>query len=143
MISTLNNSFAQDVDTLTAIDYFNKAGARFSSKDYESARDLALKAIQINPQYGDAYILIGSAYINSADDCSNDSFSKGMIICLAVDQFKKAKMIDSTISDKADKLIKVYSKYFPSHDEIFIGAKEGDKYKVECWINRETTVRFQ
>ena len=142
LIIGVNNTKAQDTDSSGAKIFIRQALTSLQQKDYEKSREYALKALEIDPDDGEAYILIGAAYVNSAEICSSDRFSKGMIFCLAVDMFEKAKEVDKSLTEKAEKLIKVYSKYFPSKEEIFIEPVEGQKYKIGCWIKRETTVRF-
>jgi hypothetical protein len=52
--------------------------------------------------------------------------------------------VDKSVKEEAEKLIKVYSKYFPSREPLpcFPPVVQGQKYRVKCWINEETTVRF-
>lgn len=137
------NVYAQNIDTLSAKEYLESAIRHMQNDEFELARDNSLKAIELNPNYGQAYILIGQLYVQSADLCTEDSYSKGIIMCLAVDQFEKALHVDSTITETANKLINIYSKYFPYRESIPFGAPhEGHKYKINCWIDRETIVRY-
>ncbi len=133
---------AQDSDSLKIKTYMNQAYTYYSEKDYEKCREYSLKVLEIDSTFGDAYLLIGSAYVSSAKSCGKDDFSEGMVICLAVDKFQKAMEIDKSVTDRALKLIDVYSKYFPSKEAMFINPKAGQEYKVECWINETTVVRF-
>ena len=36
----------------------------------------------------------------------------------------------------------IYSRYFPQKEVIYNEVTEGQKYKINCWIKEETTVRF-
>ena len=59
-----------------------------------------------------------------------------------VDMFMKAKSIDNVLTNKANKRISTYSKYFPSKEDCFFNDIEaGSSYKVGCWIGRSTRVR--
>jgi tetratricopeptide (TPR) repeat protein len=130
----------QDSDT----SFFNSAVRHLKNKDYSEARDLAYKSLEINPNLGDAYILIGHIYASSAKQCYNDDYYIGIVYCLAVDMFEMAIKVDSSSAERAEGLIKTYSNYFPSRESIpFSAPLEGHRYNIGCWINRETTVRFQ
>ncbi len=110
-------------------------------KQPEKARTYALKAIELRPDWGDPYILIGDAYAGSKD-CFTDEFEKNTIYWAAVDQFSKAKSVDAAVAEKANERISTYKNYFPDIETIFFySLKEGDNYKVGCWINETTKVR--
>lgn len=134
--------FAQEPGSFTVKSYMKQASQSYNAKDYEKCRDYALKAIGVDSTYGKAYILIGIAYVGSAKTCFKHSFEESMVYCLAVDKFQKAKEVDESVKEEAEKLIKVYSKYFPSREGFFIEPVAGEKYLVKCWINEYTTVRF-
>lgn len=140
-ISTLTIK-SQEADSLKIKTYLNEATKSFISGNYRKCCDFAQKVIEIDSTIGEAYIMIGSAYINSAVQCSEDYFSKHIIFCLAVDKFQKAKELDVSVIVRAEKLIDSYSNYFPSKEEIDIDVIEGKRYKIKCWINEETTLRF-
>jgi tetratricopeptide (TPR) repeat protein len=110
-------------------------------KQPEKARTLALEAIKLKPDWGEPYILIGDAYVGSKD-CFTDEFEKTTIYWAAVDQFSKARSVDAEVAEKANERINTYKKYFPDIETIFFySLKEGDNYKVGCWINETTKVR--
>lgn len=122
--------------------YFELARLAMKDEDYPKVRSLALKAIENKADYGDAYILIGSAYV--ASKCGATPVQKGALYWVAVDKFQKAKIVDPSVAEKADNLIKQYKKYFPMREKVFMeisNYKEGMSYKVGCWINESTTVR--
>lgn len=137
-----NSAIAQNPDSLLVNDLNRKAHLAFNAKEYEECRAYALQSLKIDSTFGEAYIIIGFAYIDSRNLCFEDKFNQGMIICLAVDMFEKAKQVDPYVTERADKLISVYSKYFPSKEAAFIDIPSGQKYKIGCWINEETTVRY-
>ena len=69
-------------------------------------------------------------------------FEKETVYWVAVDKFIRAKSIDKTLTEKANKAIATYSKYFPNTESCFFnGVESGQRYKVECWINESTKVR--
>lgn len=111
-------------------------------EDYPTARDMARKAIQLNPKDGDAYILIGRMYAASAKDCGNGDFYGKVAYWAAVDKFQKAKEVDPSVAKKADELIRGYQSHFPTIEAIFFNDfAEGASYTVGCWINETTTIR--
>ena len=109
---------------------------------FSKARSYARKALKLDPSDGMSYILIGDMYAASASECGSNDISSKAAYWVAVDKYKLAKRSDSDLSSLANKRIATYSKYFPATDKIFFhDLKEGDSYKVECWINETTTVR--
>ncbi len=113
-----------------------------AQKNYPAARTYVLKAIALNPHDGEAYIMIGDMYVASAKDCGDNDLTKRVAYWAAIDKYKKAKQVDPSVAEMADKRIADYSIYFPTQETIFFNnLKEGETYKVGCWINEETTVR--
>lgn len=144
ILLTISDSglIAQTADSSVIDQYITLASKYLEDNKYEKIREYSLKVLDIDSTYAEAYLLIGGAYVNSADSCADNYFMEHMVYCLAVDKFQKAKELDPLLTEKADRLIETYSEYFP-HEEAFYGhVKEGQKYKVKCWINEETTVRF-
>jgi len=114
----------------------------FNYKKYQEARSLALKAIKVRPNWGDPYILIGRIYVDARKQMFKDEFDQQTVFWVSVDKFIKAKSVDPEVTDKANELIKTYSQYFPSNEDVFFHTlHEGDSYKVEGWINETTKVR--
>lgn len=110
---------------------------------YASVRTYAQKAIAVNPNSGEAYILIGDAYAASADACGDNECNKKAAYWAAVDKYAKAKSADPSQAENAGNKISSYSKYFPGKESCFFyNITEGSSYTVGCWINESTTVRF-
>jgi len=106
------------------------------------ARSIALKGIELRPDWGEPYIFIGDLYAISANDCGDNDLTKKVAYWAAVDKYKKAKQVDPALTDEVNKRINTYSVYFPSQEVLFFyNLNEGDSYTVECWINETTTVR--
>ena len=111
-------------------------------KDYQKARNFARQAIDLRPNWGDTYILIGKLYIDDRESVSQKVFEQEAVFWAAVDKFIEAKKVDPEQSKRANELIHQYSQYFPIHDDVFMWTfQEGQKYKVGGWINEQTTVR--
>lgn len=110
--------------------------------NFPAARTYALKSAALNPHDGDPYMMIGDMYAESAKDCGTNDLTSRAAYWTAVDKYIKAKQVDPSIVAEADKKISAYSVYFPTTSTIFFYAlKEGDTYKVECWINEDTKIR--
>jgi tetratricopeptide (TPR) repeat protein len=111
-------------------------------KNFPTARTYALKAISLNPNDGQSYIMIGDMYAESARDCGDNELTQRAPYWAAVDKYIKAKQVDPSVAEDAEKRISSYSVYFPSAQTVFFYAlQEGGTYKVECWINEETRIR--
>lgn len=106
-------------------------------KAVQSARE----ALKYNPKDGSPYITIGRAYANA--NIGENKFEKSTKFWAAVDMFYKAKAVDPSQTDVANKLIGTYSQYFPNKEEAFFyNITEGSTYTVPGWIGHTTKVRF-
>ena len=122
--------------------YLYIAQAYRALNNYPSARTYALKSIALDPTDGQSYIMIGDLYAESAKECGDNELTSRAAFWVAVDKYYKAKQVDPSVAEEADKKIATYSMYFPPISTIFFYAlKEGDTYRVECWINEDTKVR--
>jgi len=139
--------YKQAVETETdavkkAFYYYQLGKIAFQTKDYSSVRKNCLAAINLKSNYGEAYILIGSAYAASSPTCGSNDFEKKAVYWAAVDKFAKAKAVDPTVTEVADEQIKAYSQRFPNNENAFFnGYTDGQSYTVGGWINETTTVR--
>ncbi len=117
--------------------------AAVSIKTPSVSRGYARKAAALKPGWGAPYILIGKLYAGAANTCGEDKFTKSSVYWLAVDIFIKAKSIDSSVAEEANKLIATYKAYFPGKEDAFAyNVTEGAPVKIECWINETTKARF-
>jgi tetratricopeptide (TPR) repeat protein len=108
---------------------------------HELAANYVGKAIDLKPNWGEAYILLGTIY-GASVELFDDAFKKRTVYWIAVDMFQKAKNVDPSTTSKANGLISDYSAFFPGVEDIFFnGLREGQSYLVEGYINKLTTVR--
>jgi len=106
------------------------------------AKSLAMKMLSINGNSGEAYIIIGDAYIAGKSDCGGNECSARAIYWAAVDKYMRAKSIDPSVSEEAQKKINIYSEQFPKKEDCFFhGINEGTTFTFDCWIGETTTVR--
>lgn len=131
-------------DSITKSKYYLELGDVTYRKlgNYAIARSYALKAHELNKTSGYPYMLIGHIYAAATKSCSEKPFEQTAIYWIAVDKFAKAKAVDPSLTESANKYIAAYHKFFPDNETIFFnGFNEGDTYKIDCWINESTTVR--
>ena len=130
-------------DSVTKARYYKELAEVMlaANKNPAVAVQNAREALKYNPKDGSPYITIGRAYANS--NIGENKFEKSTKYWAAVDMFYKAKAVDTSIADVANKLINTYSQYFPSKEEAFFyNVTEGSTYTVPGWINHTTKVRF-
>ena len=105
------------------------------------ARQLAREAISLNPNMGRAYLFIASLYATSVNSCGTNEFEKRMTYVAAYNKAVRASKVDPSMSSVARKFIRNYKANFPSKKVIFTeGVKEGDTFKVKCWINESVKI---
>ena len=120
------------------------ASLAFGGNNYQKARTYALRAMEANPSNGKALILIGQAYGASAQSIyPNDMVLRKMVFVLAADKFERARQIDPSCADDANRLLNQYRNQFPSTEEVFMhpDLTPGQAFTVGGWINERTTVR--
>lgn len=111
-------------------------------KDFPKAREMAYKALKVNPHYGLAYELIGDLYYQSASRCGNNVLTKKVAYWAAVDKYEEAIHAQPSLASSLRKQIIILKQNFPSTENLFFyNLKPGQRYKVGCWINEETIVR--
>ncbi|NDV47654.1 hypothetical protein D0T49_11410 [Paludibacter sp. 221] len=131
-------------DNIEKAEYQYKIAQIYYSElnNYPRSRQFALKSLEYNPKNGKAYLLIGVMYANSKDIYDDPVLGKS-VYWVAVDKFVRAKQADANLAPDADKMIRTYSNYFPTKEEVFFSKdmNEGESFTVGGWINEKTTVR--
>jgi tetratricopeptide (TPR) repeat protein len=122
--------------------YLLKAGQVASAlKMTSKARSYANKVLDINPGSGDAYLLIGDVIAASSASCDDGKLGARSVYWLASDYYQKAKRVDPSVSDKADKKIASAASQYPSREDLFaFGKKEGESFNVSCF-GEDTIIR--
>jgi len=121
--------------------YFQLASVMYEGKFYAKTRTYANKAADLKPNWGKPYILIGNAYLSTRSSCGADAFEQSAVYWVAVDKFAKAKAVDASVTEEANKYINTYSQYFPEKNELFMRGILDKEYTVGCWINERTIAR--
>lgn len=112
-------------------------------KQFSKAREYALKAAELRPNWGEPYLVIGRLYASSGPLCGpGTGFDSQVVVWVALDMWNKAKSLDPAAAPEANKFIRRYAQYMPNKEDIFIrGLKEGGTFRVPCWIQRNTKIR--
>ncbi|MFT5166501.1 MAG: tetratricopeptide (TPR) repeat protein [Saprospiraceae bacterium] len=112
-------------------------------KQFSKARSAAYEALKYKSNWGDPYILIGKLYASSGPLCGpGRGWDSQIVTWPAIDKWQKAKRVDASVAAEANKLIGRYQAYMPSVEDIFQRSlKEGQSFKVPCWIQETTTIR--
>lgn len=137
-------AISQEKDPKLLASYYYEHGYLIFIKQnaYAEAREMARKAIALDPDLCDAYMLIGDIYVEASRSFSGEGIQKKAVFWIAGDYYNKARKGDVCAADAAKKAAEL-RKYFPSKEEGFMeGLKDGQSYKVGGWINETTTVRY-
>ncbi len=137
-----NKSFQLETDPSKKANFKLKLAQKAKKKkQFSKARQLAREAIQFNPNFGKAYLFIASLYASSVNSCGTNEFEKRMTYVAAYNKAKRAAAVDPSIGVTAGKFLRNYKANFPSKKVIFTeGVKEGDSFRVKCWINEGVKV---
>lgn len=122
--------------------YYLLGLVNYSQGNYSEARSNAYAALKINPNYGEAYILIGDLYAASAGRCNTNDPNEipGAVYWAAADKYAKAAAVDPTAREKANsRRAKLPAVNFEAAFKA--GYTKGQTYRVGCWIQENTTVR--
>ncbi|MDL2265285.1 hypothetical protein LJC43_02740 [Parabacteroides sp. OttesenSCG-928-G21] len=144
-IQYLEEAADLDEDPMSkADDYYAISQLLYSQNNYSRSRQYALRALEFNPNYGKAYILIGQMYAASARSIfPNDAVLAKAVYNVAIDKFERAKQVDPESASEANSQIATYRPHLPSTEEIFMhpDLEKGKAFTVGGWINERTTIR--
>lgn len=120
---------------------YNAAVVLFSKKQYSKAKQYANKAIATNGSYGQPYILIAQMYAASPNWSDENALNKCTYFAV-IDKLQRAKSVDPSVAEEANKLISTYSRHTPKDEDLFfIGLKKGSTVQIGGWIGETTTIR--
>jgi len=147
-LKAYNRAIKQGAE-LKAEDYFNRGDAYKQMGNFSKARSQFRKAIEKQPDYGQAYLAIGDLYARAVSECSGSQLGRKdkAVYWAAVDKYEEAIQADSSIASVANSKIRSYEKVFPTQEDIFYredwdqGASFTIDYGCYSWINETTTVR--
>ena len=141
-IQYITSAIELEQDPIQKADYcFTVAQILFGNKQLSKAREYARKAIENNGQYGKPYILIAQMYATSPNWSDEGALNKCTYFAV-IDKLQKAKSVDPSVAEEADKLIRTYAGYTPKDEDLFfIGLKKGNAVTIGGWIGETTTIR--
>lgn len=120
---------------------YKTAAILYSVKQLSKAKSYASKAISLNGNYGAPYILIAQMYASSPKWSDEPAMNKCTYFA-AIDKLMRAKSVDPSVTEEANKLIGSYSAHTPKAEDLFfIGLKKGDTVTIGGWIGETTTIR--
>lgn len=120
---------------------YNVAVVLMSKKQYAKAKQYANKSISLNNENGKAYILIAQMYAASPTWSDESALNKCTYFAV-IDKLQRAKSIDPSVEEEANKLIRTYSGYCPKDEDLFfLGLKKGDTVNIGGWIGETTKIR--
>lgn len=145
----LANAIDPDDEDIADYQYYIALIYLNNLKNYPQARAYARASLNSKADQGRCYIVIGCAYAASQPYSTADypaakaAILNKTVFWAAVDKFVKAKSVDPTCTADAQKLIDIYSKYYPTREEMFDLPNElgGATYYVGGWIGETTTCR--
>jgi tetratricopeptide (TPR) repeat protein len=124
-----------DDNTKKADSYYTLAVISANQKQKSSARDYALKAVQMDPSKKEAYSLIGNLYMGSFNECKQgqNPVDDRAVFLAAYEMFRAAGDNQGMAQAKAQ---------FPTMEEIFSWNMEvGQSIRVGCWINESVAIK--
>ena len=141
-IEFMDQAIELETDDLKKAEYcYTTAQILFTTKQLAKAKTYANKAISLNSSYGAPYILIGQMYASSPKWSDEGALNKCTYFA-AIDKFQRAKAVDPSVAEEANKLIATYSAYTPKAEDLFfLQIKKGDNVTIGGWINETTTIR--
>lgn len=112
-----------------------------STQQYANAKTYALKMLSIDPNNGEAYYIIGDAYLYGSRSVGENACEQAGGYWAAVQKYQKAKALDSSLTDKANKKIASAKAQFPKKEDcFFVGKTDGQAFHVGGWINEDVTI---
>ena len=141
-ISYFDNAIELEQDPIKKADYcYSAAAVLFANKQLSKAKQYARKAIDLNGSFGKPYILIAQMYASSPNWSDEAALNKCVFFAV-IDKLQRAKSVDPSCAEEADKLIRTYAGYTPKDEDLFfIGLKKGDAVTIGGWIGETTTIR--
>jgi hypothetical protein len=118
----------------------------YKEGNFSGARTYCRATSRLLPNWGDPYILVGTMYASSGSRCSpatnGTGFDAQICVWPAIDEWIKAKSVDPSSADEANRLIGRYSGFMPTKSELAVrGIAEGSSFTVPCWIQQSTVAR--
>lgn len=141
-IEYFDQAIELDSASTNKAEYCYKAAVILNSdKQLAKAKSYVTRAISLNGNKGAYYILLANIYA-AAPKWNDDSNLNNCKYFVVLDKLYKAKSVDESVAEEANKMIAAYATHAPAVEELFfLGYKKGDKVTVGGLINETTTIR--
>lgn len=107
---------------------------------YAAARASYYRAAEADPTKGEPYLQIAGLYM--AHHSNDDGMGGRSAYWAAADKAARAKAVDPSITEEANKVINRCAGAFPKKEDAFmLNIVNGQSYTVGGWIGETTTVR--
>ncbi len=138
-ISQLDNDFAK------AENYYLMANSLMQANQFSAARTAFIEAGKLDPELeGKSTLAIAQMYLSSAASCASHDGNIRGAAWAAYDKAARAKSLDPTIADQADRVMSSCRGQWPTQtNAFFYSITNGQSFSVGCWINETTTVRLR
>lgn len=119
----------------------------------QTAKRYITAALNVDPNYGLAYIKLASLYGSAVSACTDGRKLEAkdkVVYWVVVDYLNKAKQVDRSVTNTVNSQLSTYEAVTPSTEDKFftLGYEDGQTVKVDgslmdcySWINETTTVR--
>lgn len=126
--------------------YFNMGVAQQQMGRLSNARSNFRRALNVDPDFGQALVAIGDLYVTQVGNCGSFERRDRAVYWLAVDYYERAASRDASVANQARQKARSYVGSFPSMEDIFYAGWEvGSRYNIDygcySWIGETTTVR--
>ncbi len=126
--------------------YYNMGIAQQQLGRLSRARTHFRKALEVDRNFGAAYMAIGDLYVTAIANCGSFEREDRAVYWLVTDYYDRARSVDPTVSNAAQRKSRQYRAYFPDQEALFFkGWTAGQRYVVDygCygWIGEATTVK--
>jgi len=124
--------------------YYELAVITKELDQFAKSRTYARSAIELRPDFGEAYILIGDMYA-STRGCGDNDVSAKFVYIAAINQYRQARSVstNATVQENASQRIGTYRGHLPkTEDAFFYGYTKGQSYTVGCWIGETISIEF-
>ncbi|MDF1576451.1 MAG: hypothetical protein P1P86_14785 [Bacteroidales bacterium] len=121
--------------------YYELSVVSMALQDNCQAIVYAREAIKLKSDFGQAYILLGDAFIASRNGLG-DEFQQRTAYWAAADKYASAASMEPSLAEEINIKLKESASQYPGNEDIFFhDIKEGEQFIVGGCINEKTTVR--
>ncbi len=119
------------------------ANALMNSGQYSAARTAAYQVANYDKSLeGRAVLLVANMYLRSAVSCASHEGQIRGAAWVAYDEAARAKSIDPSIAEDAQRVMNSAHSQWPSKETMFFNnINQGSGFSVGCWIGKGTTAR--